>query len=437
MTTTGFVYEMKCPNCGKDFSVNADEYRSITEQLTAQIEAHIREEAKAEQDAAIKAAVSNAVFTEKLHYSALEAKIAQEKAASDKTILDLQNRLKLAEQDTQIAIKKAKEDVSDSLHNKDTEILLLKNRLKSQEQEAQNQAITMKNNYEAALRLKDDEIERIRDFKAKLSTKALGESLEQYCRDQFNSIRSVAFPNAYFEKDNDNSTGSKGDYIFRELVDGIEILSIMFEMKTEADQTATKHKNEDFFAKLDKDRNEKKCEYAVLVSSLEPESEFYNAGIQDVSYRYTKMFVVRPQQFIAIISLLRNAAMNSMEYQKELAMIKSQQLDLYNFESNMNNFKKAFGKNYRLASDKLKAAIDGIDKNIESLQKIRENLLSSENNLRLANEKADRLTIKHLTKGAPSVAAMIADAKESITIDPDDSNNNNQTEFDNSQHHYA
>ena len=502
MNTTGFVYDITCPNCGKNFSVNATEYQSITEQITAQVEAHIRQEAKAEQDAAVKAAVNEAVSAAKLHYSAFETQVAKEKASTEQNISELQHKLELAEQekqiavknaisekeketerltaelrhaneaaemklrvsaeqaesrirdlkvqyqeekakaeaaaatemavrdrqiaamkekmnsadtDKQLAIKNAEDKMSDDLHAKEAEIIRLTAQLKSQEQEAQNQSITMKNSYEAALRLKDEEIERIRDFKNRLSTKALGESLEQYCQDQFNAIRTTAFPNAYFEKDNDTRTGSKGDYIFREIVDGTEILSIMFDMKTEAEETATKHKNEDFFKELDKDRREKKCEYAVLVSTLEHDSEFYNAGIQDVSYRYPKMYVVRPQQFITIISLLRNAALNSVEYQKELALIKSQQLDLSNFENNMNEFKDAFGRNYRLASDKLKAAVEGIDKNIASLKKIRENLLSSENNLRLANDKAEGLSIKRLTKGAPSVAAMLEAAKDAAS----------------------
>lgn len=497
---TGFVYDITCPNCGKNFSVNADEYKSITEQLTAQIEEHIREEAKAEKEAAVKAAVNSAISAAKIQYTTLEKKVAQEKANDElrlaelnhklemaeeekkaavqsaltekeaenirlsaeikhlkvaaelskeaeaqkaenqiqdmearhqqekaqyaaesanaiaeknRLIASLQEKIKSAETEKQLAVKTAKDEMSEDLHAKESEIILLHSQIKAQEQEAQNQAITLKNNYEAALRLKDDEIERIKDFKTRMSTKALGESLELYCQNQFNAIRTTAFPDAYFEKDNDASSGSKGDYIFRDQVDGIDILSIMFEMKTEADQTATKHKNEDFFMKLDKDRNEKKCEYAVLVSTLEPDNEFYNAGIQDVSYRYPKMFVVRPQQFITIISLLRNAALNAVECQKELAMIKSQQLDLTHFEENMNAFKDAFGRNYRIASERLNDAVAGIDRTINSLQKIRENLLSSDNNLRLANDKAEKLNIKQLTKRAPSVAVMLEAAKVS------------------------
>ena len=234
----------------------------------------------------------------------------------------------------------------------------------------------------------------------------IGESLEQHCLNQFNSLRMTAFPNAYFEKDNDARTGSKGDFIFRDYVDGTEYISIMFEMKNEADETKTKHKNEDFFKELDKDRNEKKCEYAVLVSLLESDNELYNNGIVDVSYRYPKMYVIRPQFFIPLITLLKNAAMNSLQYQKELQIVRNQQIDIQNFEAEMNDFKTGFARNYRLASEKFSKAIEEIDKTIDHLQKTKEALLSSENNLRLANNKAEDLSIKKLTKNAPSVQAM-------------------------------
>ena len=264
----------------------------------------------------------------------------------------------------------------------------------------------MQEQYDEKLKLKDEQIEYYKDFKARQSTKMVGESLEQHCQTQFNAIRTTAFPHAYFEKDNDARTGSKGDFIFRDYdSDGTEFLSIMFEMKNEMDETATKHKNEDFFKELDKDRREKGCEYAVLVSLLEMDSELYN-GITDVSYRYEKMYVVRPQFFIPIITLLRNAAQNSLQYQRELQIVKNQQLDLLHFEENMQAFKDGFGRNYRLASEKFSAAIDEIDKTIAHLQKTKEALLSSENNLRLANNKAEELSIKKLTKNAPSVKAM-------------------------------
>ena len=261
--------------------------------------------------------------------------------------------------------------------------------------------------YEQQLRTKDDEIAFYKDFKAKQSTKMVGESLEQHCLIEFNKLRMTAFPKAYFEKDNDASGGTKGDFIFRESDDdGNELLSIMFEMKNELDETATKHKNEDFFAKLDKDRREKNCEYAVLVSLLEADSEYYNNGIVDVSYRYDKMYVIRPQFFIPMITLLRNAAMRAADYRHELAVVRSQQVDVTNFERNMNAFKEQFSRNYRIASEKFEKAIEEIDKTIDHLQKTKEALLGSANQLRLANDKADDLSIKKLTKGAPSVKAL-------------------------------
>ena len=265
-------------------------------------------------------------------------------------------------------------------------------------------------NNHARLRLKDEQIEYYKDFKARQSTKMIGESLEQHCLTQFNSIRMTAFPNAYFEKDNDAKTGSKGDFIYRECgEDGTEFISIMFEMKNEADTTATKHKNEDFFKELDKDRKEKACEYAILVSLLEVDNELYNNGIVDVSYKYPKMYVIRPQFFIPIITLLRNAAQNSLHYRQELQMVRNQQVDILHFEDNMNAFKEGFARNYRLASEKFTAAIEEIDKTIDHLQKTKAALLSSENNLRLANNKADELSIKRLTKNAPTVKAMFDD----------------------------
>ena len=459
MTKTGFVYDITCPHCGKDFSVSADEYQSITEQIKKQIGNHIRQEAKAEQEEAINQAVQLALANAQVTQSDMEKKAAREKAETEQVIHNLQHQLEMAQQEKKnallkaladadaeknqaeaasrdeiakrdqliatlqqkasaaetekkLAVKTATEELTIDLQGKDAEIAKLKGQIETQEQTAELQKTMLKDQYEATLRLKDEEIKQIKEFKSKLSTKALGESLEKYCENQFNSIRTAAFPGAYFDKDNNAKSGSKGDYIFRETVDGAEILSIMFEMKTEADETSTKHKNEDFLKELDKDRKEKGCEYAVLVSTLEADSEFYNAGIQDVSFRYPKMYVVRPQQFITIISLLRNAALNSAEYQKELAAIKSQQLDLAHFEENMEAFKAAFGRNYQLASTKLLDAVNGIDKTISVLQKTKENLLASENQLRLANNKAEDLSIKKLTKGAPSVAKLLAEANE-------------------------
>jgi hypothetical protein len=265
---------------------------------------------------------------------------------------------------------------------------------------------SLKEKYETQIKDRDDAIERLKDLKARLSTKMVGESLEQHCEIEFNRLRATGFPNAYFEKDNDASNGSKGDYIFRDSDDsGIEFISIMFEMKNEGDTTATKKKNEDFFRELDKDRNEKGCEYALLVSLLEPDSELYNTGIVDVSYKYPKMYVIRPQFFIPIITLLRNAAQNTIGYKKELARVKEQNVDITNFEDELEEFRVGFGRNYELASKKFKTAIAEIDKTIDHLQKTKEALLGSEDNLRLANNKADELTIKKLTRGNPTMAA--------------------------------
>ena len=287
----------------------------------------------------------------------------------------------------------------------------LKNRLANQETESQLKQQSLQREYESRLRQKDEMIEYYKDFKARQSTKMIGESLEQHCLSQFNALRMTAFPDAYFEKDNDARSGSKGDFVFRESRGGVEFISIMFEMKNEADETATKHKNEDFFKELDKDRREKKCEYAVLVSLLEADSELYNNGIVDVSYKYEKMYVIRPQFFIPIITLLRNAALGSLKYRQELEAARNQQIDVLNFEKNMNEFKDKFAYNYQLASKKFKTAIEEIDKTIDHLQKTKEALLSSENNLRLANNKAEDLSIKRLTKNAPSVREMFDAAK--------------------------
>jgi hypothetical protein len=288
----------------------------------------------------------------------------------------------------------------------------LKSGLERAEIEKQLAEKSLKDKYETQIKDRDDAIERLRDMKTRLSTKMVGETLEQHCETEFNRIRATAFPRAYFEKDNDTKAGSKGDYIFRDSDEaGTESVSIMFEMKNESNETATKKKNEDFFKELDKDRTEKSCEYAVLVSLLEPDSELYNSGIVDVSHRYRKMYVVRPQFFIPIITLLRNAAQNSLKYKTELALVKAQNIDITNFENELDEFKTGFARNYDLASKKFKTAIDEIDKTIEHLQKTKEALLGSENNLRLANNKADDLTVKKLTKGNPTMAEKFAGLK--------------------------
>ena len=293
------------------------------------------------------------------------------------------------------------------------------NEVKTKELEKQNLESTLVQEYTAKLqskeeiiKYKEEEIARVKDMKAKLSTKMIGETLEQHCATEFNKLRATAFQNAYFEKDNDARSGSKGDFIYKETDEaGNEIISIMFEMKNEGDETATKKKNEDFFKELDKDRNEKKCEYAVLVTMLEAESEYYNTGIVDVSHKYQKMYVVRPQFFIPIITLLRNAAMNSLKYKAELALVRNQNIDITNFEEKINQFKEGFARNYDLASRKFQTAIDEIDKTIIHLQKTKEALLSSDNNLRLANQKAEDLTIKKLTHGNPTMKAKFDELK--------------------------
>lgn len=350
-------------------------------------------------------AVANAVSEREKRFNEESSKA--QKAISDKESLikQLELQLQQAQSLQQAALDKAKSENALALEKKQNEINELNSQLKTKDSEAALRCKTIEEKYAIELKNKDELIEQYKDFKARLSTKMVGETLEQHCLTQFNSLRMSAFPNAYFEKDNDARSGSKGDFIFRESSeDGIEFISIMFEMKNEMDTTATKHKNEDFFKELDKDRNEKGCEYAVLVSMLEADNEFYNAGIVDVSYKYPKMYVIRPQFFIPLISLLRNAARNSLEYKRELAMAKAQQVDLTNFEKNITYFKTAFSRNYQLASDKFKTAIDEIDKTIIHLQKTKDALLSSENNLRLANNKAEeQLTIKKLTKNAPSI----------------------------------
>lgn len=327
--------------------------------------------------------------------------------AREQKIAELQAKLDVSETAKKLAVAEALEKKNEELSQKTTEIVDLKGELKNKEAESRLNEKSLQEQYEEKLKLKDEQIEYYKDFKARQSTKMIGESLEQHCLTQFNAIRMTAFPNAYFEKDNDAKTGSKGDFIYRECgEDGTEFISIMFEMKNEADETATKHKNEDFFKELDKDRNEKGCEYAILVSLLEIDNELYNNGIVDVSYKYPKMYVIRPQFFIPMITLLRNAAKNSLQYRQELQIVRNQQVDIRNFEENMNAFKEGFARNYRLASEKFSTAIDEIDKTIDHLQKTKAALLSSENNLRLANNKAEDLSIKKLTKNAPSVKAM-------------------------------
>ena len=379
------MQEIKCPNCGEVFQVDETVYDKIVKQVRDR--EFDRELERREELLASKNELEIEKLNARLSAASTEKKLAVNQANSEK-------ERELAEKD--ILISKLKGEIA----SKDNE-----NKLKTQ---------ALKEQYEEKIKLKDEQIEYYRDFKAKQSTKMVGESLEQHCDYEFNKIRASAFPNAYFEKDNDARSGSKGDFIFRDMDEnGTEFISIMFEMKNETDTTSTKKKNEDFFKELDKDRREKNCEYAVLVSLLEIDNELYNTGIVDVSYKYPKMYVVRPQFFIPIITLLRNAAMNSLEYRQELETIRHQNIDISNFEEKMNLFKEGFSRNYRLASDKFQTAIDEIDKSISHLQKIKDALISSENNLRLANVKAEDLTIKKLTRGNPTMKALFdAQSKE-------------------------
>ncbi len=337
---------------------------------------------------------------------------AQETTAKkDAIIQELKAKIDAVEMSQKLAVTQAVSVVEkerDELKN-DIQQAELKKKLSEQ-------SLTEK--YEVQIKDRDDAIERLKDMKARLSTKMVGETLEQHCEIEFNRIRSTAFPKAYFEKDNDASTGSKGDFIFRDLAEsGSEIVSIMFEMKNESDTTATKKKNEDFLKELDKDRNEKGCEYGVLVSLLEADNELYNGGIVDVSYRYPKMYVIRPQFFIPMITLLRNAAMNSLEYKNELALVKAQNIDVTNFEEDLEKFKSAFGKNYDLASKKFQVAIDEIDKSISHLQKTKDALMGTDRNLRLANDKAQDVTVKKLTRKNPTMKAMLEEAKDEDSSD--------------------
>lgn len=411
------MQEIKCPKCGEIFQVDESGYASIVKQVrdkefTKEIESR-KAQFEAEKDNAVQLAKLEAekLFNEKL--SKKETELAETEVKKDKEIAELKNKLANFDKDKELEINKLMTKLNNELTEKESHITTLKGEKALTEKECQLKEQSLKEQYEEKLRFKDEEIARYKDFKSKLSTKMVGESLEQHCEIEFNQLRATGFKNAYFEKDNDAKTGSKGDYIYRDKdAEGIEFISIMFEMKNEMDTTSTKKKNEDFLKELDKDRREKNCEYAVLVSLLEPESELYNAGIVDMSHRYPKMYVIRPQFFIPIITLLRNAAGNSLEYKRELEIIKAQNVDVSNFEAEMNDFKDKFSRNFRLASEKFQKAIEEIDKTIDHLQKTKEALLSSENNLRLANNKAEDLSIKRLTKNNPTMAAKFEELKE-------------------------
>ena len=448
------MQEIKCPNCGEVFQVDESGYAQIAQQVrdkefekelsrrqqemdakrtsdltiarmeqekTHQEEITAKDQQIAEKDRMIeqlqaqlassetekRLAVTEAVQSKEKEGDAAVSKKEQQLAEKDQEIARLKAQLDKADTERKLAVSEAVQAKDKEIADRDTQIIGLKGELVSKATESELREKALKEQYEGAIKMKDEQIEYYKDFKARQSTKMIGESLEQHCLAQFNSIRMTAFPNAYFEKDNDARTGSKGDFIFRESDEGgTEFISIMFEMKNEMDQTATKHKNEDFFKELDKDRREKGCEYAVLVSMLEADSELYNNGIVDVSYRYEKMYVIRPQFFIPIITLLRNAALNSLKYQRELQVVKNQQIDILHFEENMNAFKEGFARNFELASRRFREAIEDIDKTIKALEKTKADLLSSDRNLRLANDKAQDLSIKKLTRGAPTVKAM-------------------------------
>ena len=389
--------EIKCPKCQNVFTVDETDYALIASQIrNTEFEKELKE----------KSAQLVKEKNQELQLLQMKMNAEKEKAVFD--ILQEVERLKAKvstfDKDKALALNEALSIQKEEIALKEQEILKLKGALNDAQKDSLLREKSLKENFEVQLKAKDEAISFYKDLKTKMSTKMVGETLEQHCEIEFNKLRSTAFPNAYFEKDNDSKSGSKGDYIFKESTeDGIEFISIMFEMKNEMSTTATKHKNEDFFKELDKDRTEKGCEYAVLVSLLEADNELYNTGIVDVSHKYPKMYVIRPQFFISMISLLRNAALNSVQYRKQVAEFKNQNIDISKFEDEMNDFKDKFARNFQLASDKFRKAIEEIDKTIDHLQKTKDALLSSENNLRLANNKAQDLTVKRLTRNNPTM----------------------------------
>ena len=427
--------EIKCPNCGTIFQIDEQDYQSIVKQVRDQefTKEVFEREKQYKQDKEISIRLAEAKmekeFTEQLKKkefeiselknevknkekdteNKIEKKYSEELNKKTIEISELKSEIKLKQKEQEVILK-------DTLAEKMQEIDSLNTKLESSKNEFLLRIQALRDSYEEKMKSKDEQIAYYKDFKARQSTKMVGESLEQHCYNEFNKLRPL-FGDVYFEKDNDAKTGSKGDFIFREYDNHMEVLSIMFEMKNEADETATKHKNEDFLKELDKDRKEKNCEYAVLVSLLELDSDYYNSGIVDMSYKYSKMYVIRPQFFIPLITLLRGAALNSLEYKKQLQIVQNQNIDISRFEENMNSFKEGFARNYRLASERFKKAIDEIDKTIDHLQKTKDALLASENNLRLANNKVEDLTIKKITSNSPAVAKMFYDLeKEKNTV---------------------
>ena len=442
--------ELKCPKCGSVFTVDEADYASIVSQVknaefNAEVDRRLQElheRHKAEELLTISKVEKD--FQEVLNKKELEIKekearigqlsgklteaeqakkteISLALAEKDKVILDLKSSLNENENKLKLAVMEEQRKALESLQNKDKEIAELKATAEISRQKAVNYVNSQKEEYETKLKMMQEQVDYYKDLKTKMSTKMIGETLEIHCSTQFNQMMRPMMPNAYFEKDNDASGGSKGDFIFLDYgADGTEYISIMFEMKNEADETATKHKNEDFFKKLDADRKAKNCEFAVLVSLLEPDSELYNGGIVDVSYRYEKMYVIRPQFFLPLISLLVQTSKKSLEYKQQLAVAKSQSIDVTNFENQLLDFRHKFGRNYRLASEKFQTAIEEIDKSISHLQKIKDALIGSENNLRLANDKAEALTIKKLTQNNPTMSALFDAARKSSQVIEDD-----------------
>lgn len=443
--------ELKCPNCGSVFSVDEADYASIvsqvkTQEFDAEVESRLKEimkQNKIQQEAdsmKISQKYQEQLNSKEIELSKKENEIVKlqarldnfnqakqleletERAKTNEEIVRLKSIIKQSESNIQVAILEERNKVKDLIQTKENSLIELRSQIDLKQKEATIREASIKEDYERQLKQKQELVDYYKDLKAKLSTKMIGESLEVHCSNEFNRVRTSMYPNAYFDKDNDASHGSKGDFIFRDYIDNIEYISMMFEMKNEMDETATKHKNEDFFAKLDKDRKDKGCEYAILVSLLEPDNDLYNEGIVDVSYRYPKMFVIRPQFFMPIISLLTQASRKSIEYQKELIIARQQSVDVTNFENKLNDFRDKFSYHYQHASAKFDKAIKEIDKAIISLQRMKEELMSSENFLRLANNDTEALSIKRLTRGNPTMKKMFDDARTAGSDNPSDDN---------------
>ncbi len=427
---------IKCPQCGKEFTLTDSDYLGILKQVK---DREFEKELKNREELLLSQKQSEMMQTvsqiekkydeiitgdkEEIarlhqllenHEKDKENAVSVALAAKDTEVAELKMQLQLSDNNKTLAVKDTAEKYADELNKRKENILTLQNKLKNQENENKLKEQSLIREYTDKLRFKDEEIERYKDFKMKLSNKLVGESLEQHCEIEFNKLRAAGFQEAYFEKDNDARGGSKADYIFRDYDRGLEYISIIFEMKNEMEGSTKKHRNEDFLDKLDKDRQEKRCEYAVLVSMLEPDNELYNSGIVDVSHRYQKMFVVRPQFFIPIITLLRNAARSQLEYRNQLRIIQHQNVDITNFEEKINDFKEKFGRNFRLASEKFNDAIEDIDKTIKQLEKIKAELLASENQLKLANDKAESLSVRKLIRGNSTLRAKFAELEKPL-----------------------